>query len=327
LGAAGVLLPVDAADWGRAAVLVRTQTHRGRVMRLTNLRHGAGGQLVLLQDITLEAALERQATQLNAALQQAQARLVERETLASLGGLVAGVAHEINTPIGIGVTAITHLAQDLAGLGAAFAAGQLKRSALAAFLTEAEEAVGLVQANLERAAALVTSFKMVSADQTSQELRDYVLGDYLRDVVNSLGPRLKQTGVGVALDCPPGLVMYGAPGALAQVVTNFITNALTHAFAPGAPGSIVIAVRHEGERVRLRVADNGRGMSAQECQAAFRPFFTTRRHAGGTGLGLSIVHQLVTGVLRGRIELTSAPGQGTTFLIDLPLDFEATDPS
>ncbi|GAA4255723.1 hypothetical protein GCM10022293_43530 [Azospirillum formosense] len=258
-------------------------------------------------------------------LRQTQRSLVQAEKLASLGALVAGVAHEINTPVGVGVTAASHLCEQARQFKAGLADGQLRRRDLEEFVDRVEEGGSIILGNLERACTLVQSFKQVAVDQTSEVLRPFELRGYLDGVLGSLAPQLKGTGHRVTLDCPDGLVMDSYPGALSQVVSNLVINALLHAFRPDVPGTIAITARTDGPlpagatSLVLDVADDGRGIPPDHIERIFEPFFTTRRAEGGSGLGLHIVHNIVTGTLGGRIAVASQPGAGCRFTLHLPL--------
>lgn len=253
-------------------------------------------------------------------LRAAQESLIQAEAMASLGQLVAGVTHDLNTPIGIGVTAASHLTHEVKRMRAAFDGNALRKSQLAEFFSLLDETSRLITANMERAAELVQSFKRVAVDQSSGARRRFDLADYLGEIIHSLGPRLKRSGVTVGLSCPPDIAMDSFPGALSQVMTNLIVNALVHAYDDGAtPGVIDIAAAPAAdERVAIAVTDHGVGMSAEQLARVFEPFYSTRRDRGGSGLGLHIVQTLATGPLGGRVEVASQPGAGTAFTVTLP---------
>ena len=253
-------------------------------------------------------------------LQRTQKSLVQAEKLASLGALVAGVAHEINTPVGIGVTAASYLGELTRQFRRGTAEGTLRRRDLEDFIDRIDEATSMILANLERACTLVQSFKQVAVDQTSEARRPFDLRGYLEGVLGSLAPQMKRTPHRVTLDCPDSITMDSYPGALSQVVSNLVINALVHAFQPNRPGSIAIVVRREGtSRVVLDFTDDGRGIPPENLERIFEPFFTTRRTEGGSGLGLHIVYNIVAGTLGGRIGVASEPGAGCRFSINLPL--------
>jgi len=245
--------------------------------------------------------------------------LTQAEKLASLGRLVAGVAHELNTPIGIALTAISHLEDVVAALDKAVATGKLTRTQLTEHQDTLRDSAHLVHSNIGRAADLVQSFKRVAVDQASEERRDFLLGTYIDEVLQSLAPRLRGEPHRIRVECPTGIHMDSYPGALFQVLTNLIINALIHAFEPQTQGTITILVRELPEdQVELRFQDDGRGVPAAHMDRLFEPFFTTNRAQGGSGLGLHIVFNLVTQSLRGSISVTSAEGRGTCFTLTLP---------
>lgn len=254
-------------------------------------------------------------------LRLTQNRLVQQEKHASLGQLVAGVAHEINTPLGVAFTLATHLEEERDEVARAFSAGELTRLSMSQFLEKLEEGLRIMTGNLQRAAELVRSFKQVSADRSSEATRTVDLAAYLADVVRSLDPMLRERRVKVAIDAQPGLMLTTMPGLLSQVVTNLVQNAVVHGFAGvGAPQILIAAGRAGTDRLAIAITDNGVGMPGEIQVKAFDPFFTTKRDSGGTGLGLHIVHNLVTGALGGDIDLASIPGHGTRFLIHLPVN-------
>ncbi|MGH8481977.1 MAG: two-component regulator propeller domain-containing protein [Nevskiaceae bacterium] len=251
-------------------------------------------------------------------LKLAQSQLVQSEKLASLGSLVAGVAHEINTPVGVGVTAASTLQEWAGRLAAQHRDGKLTRSELERFIAVSSDSTQILMTNLQRAAELIRSFKQVAVDQSSGERRRFLLKAYLDEILRSLAPRVNRTGHGVAVDCPETLELDSYPGALAQILTNLITNSLTHAFPDGRRGTLSISAREDAGSVVLRYADDGIGIPPDNLRRIYDPFFTTRRGAGGSGLGMHIVYNLVTQLLGGKIELTSEVGQGTRVVVGIP---------
>jgi PAS domain S-box-containing protein len=266
----------------------------------------------------LNGDLERRVAARTRELEEAQEQLIESEKMAALGGLVAGLAHEINTPLGVGLTAASHLRDRVLATRRALERGALKRAELEALLADGEESAGLVVANLTRTADLVRSFKRGSVDQCSEERRTFDLGESLAEVVASLRPQYRRRPLRVVVDCPPGVSVDSLPGAVAQIVTNLVQNALLHAFGPDEPGTIRIAAAANGDDVELVYTDDGRGMDDAVRRRVFDPFFTTRRREGGSGLGMHIVYNLVTGALGGHIACASRPGEGTTFRMTFP---------
>jgi len=252
-------------------------------------------------------------------LRETQASLIEAEKLAALGRLVAGVAHEVNNPVGISLTVASALERKAANFAAEVERGDLRRSSLNDFLNTSRDASSQLVANLNRAAELIQSFKQVAADRNYSDQRNFDLADLTEQVVMSLRPGLRKHNLTLNVDCQPNLIMNSYPGPYGQVLTNLFLNAVAHAFPDGRPGIIEIQARASGkDNVEIIFADNGCGMSLDVRRRAFDPFFTTRRDQGGTGLGLHIVYSIVTNRLGGRLDLDSAPGNGTRIQILLP---------
>ncbi len=260
-------------------------------------------------------------------LRLTQAQLVEAEKLASLGSLVAGVSHEINTPIGVCVTAASYLSGHARELRSRYQEEKLDTGALETFLGQIEEAGVILERNLGRAAELIRSFKQVAVDRSSNLKRRFRLAEFIEELLSSLRPQLRHSRIVIEVDCDPDIELHSMPGALSQVLTNLLQNAQIHAFDKDQPGHVLIACRQQDGRLVLRFSDDGRGMAEDNLKRIFDPFFTTRRGAGGTGLGLSVTYNLVTQALGGRIQVSSQPGEGTQFELDLPLevDNEAAD--
>lgn len=266
----------------------------------------------------LRRAKERADTALSD-LRQTQDDLIQYEKLASLGQLVAGVAHEINTPVGIALTTATSMSAEAKEFGDAASSGKLLRSEFERFVARIVEGSHLLQTNLNRAAELVYSFKQVAVDQTSGERRTFPLDTWLNELLTSLSPVLRKSGHEVKIECREGLEMDTYPGALAQVVTNLVMNAVSHAYDEDQAGHMQLRVEELKKRwLRFTFADDGRGIPEENHERIFEPFFTTGRAHGSTGLGLHIVYNLVTNSLQGRIDLESEVGKGTIFVIDLP---------
>lgn len=251
-------------------------------------------------------------------LEQAQDQLVHAEKMAALGGLVAGVAHEINTPLGIGVTAASYLEQETRRLGVELEEKRLTAESLHRFRQSALESCQLILRNLMRADKLVKSFKQVAVDQSSEQRRRIDLAGYIAEIMSSLHPSLKRTQHVVDIQVPEGLELETYPGALYQIVVNFVMNSLLHAFPNRNDGHITISAQRIGEQVVLRYRDDGVGMSDEVRRKIFEPFFTTRRGEGGSGLGMHIVWNLATQALKGSIIVESAPGAGTAFELRFP---------
>src|SRR6202043_2231173 len=253
-------------------------------------------------------------------LNTAQQNLIDAERLAALGGLVAGVAHEVNNPIGISLTVASSFSRRAEMFEAELkSASPLRRSQLEEFVRTSRDAAQQLVANLHRAGELIQSFKQVAVDRSHAERRLFRLSEGTDQIIASLGPGLKRASSGLSADLPDGLAIDGYPGSYGQILTNLFLNAVNHAFADGRSGTISISARPRGhDDVEIIFADNGAGMTPDVQRQAFDPFFTTRRNEGGTGLGLHIVYNLVTQQLGGRMMLDSRLGQGTTFRIIMP---------
>lgn len=272
----------------------------------------------LLEDVRLSERSLRNALD---ELKETQNRLVHSEKMAALGQLVAGVAHEINTPIGIALTAITYLSEQTGEVGRALNDGTMKKSMLEDYLQTADNSVGMVQSNIHRAVNLIQSFKQIAVDQTSEARRNFRLKGFLDELLTSLHPEFKRSGHEVKLECGVNPAMSSYPGALGQVVTNLVKNAMVHAYDEGQNGQIRIIVDQPLEAgLRLLIKDDGKGIPADILPRIFDPFFTTKRNTGGSGLGLQIVHNLVSERLGGELTVDSIVGKGTEFSVRIPLN-------
>jgi signal transduction histidine kinase len=253
-------------------------------------------------------------------LQDAQRSLIEAEKFAALGGLVAGVAHEVNNPVGISLTVASSFARRCAQFSDEIADGAVRRSKLEEFIAGSHEAAKQLVTNLNRAADLIQSFKQVAADRSQAERRVFDLREATEHLIVSLRPALRHSSILFAVEVPAGIAMNSYPGPYGQVLTNLVLNALTHAFPDRRSGALRLAAKRLGsDQVEIEFADDGAGMSEEVQRRAFEPFFTTRRNRGGTGLGLHIVYNLVTRRLGGSLRLESEPGRGAVFRIRLPL--------
>ena len=268
------------------------------------------------------AELERANDELSNAmetLQRTQQDLLAAEKMASLGSLVAGIAHELNTPIGNSLLASTSLSERVATFVAQVDGGTLRKADVKLHLEELTLASGLIASSLHRAANLISSFKQVAVDQTSDQRREFDLLLALQDTLATYRPLLQRANCSATLDVPEGLTLDSYPGSLYQVVNNLINNALVHAFDQRSRGSIVIRATDSGDgHVALQFIDDGNGMDDDVQRHVFDPFFTTKMGQGGTGLGMNIVYNIVTGVLGGRIQIKSQPGMGTTVHVLIP---------
>jgi signal transduction histidine kinase len=262
-------------------------------------------------------------------LQETQNFLIEAEKLAALGRLVAGVAHEINNPVGTCLTVASALELRTAAFAVDVVQGNLRRSRLNEFLELSRVASSQLIANLNHAAELIQSFKQVATDRKYANQRIFNLGDLTDQIAMSLRPGLGKQNLTLNVECQRDLSMNSYPGPYGQVLTNLFLNSIAHAFPDGEGGIVDIKVRASGkDNVEVVFSDDGCGMSLDVKRQAFDPFFTTRRDQGGTGLGLHIVHTIVTNCLGGRLKLDSEPGEGTKIRIILPrVAPKATSPS
>jgi len=253
-------------------------------------------------------------------LQRAQNELVQSEKLAALGSLVAGIAHELNTPVGNSLMAASTLEDYSRDIAAAVGAGALKRSMLDQFLQDNKTATDILVRNLRRASELITSFKQVAVDQASAQRRTFQLSEVVKEILITLGPTLKKTPFVIDSNIDDSIELDSYPGALGQVLVNLINNALIHGLSGMEHGKIgLYAFPYTSGWIELTLSDNGHGIAAEHLPRIFDPFFTTRLGQGGSGLGLNIVHNLVTGVLGGKLDVASQLGWGVRFAIRLPL--------
>ncbi|MEW6990300.1 sensor histidine kinase [Colwelliaceae bacterium 6441] len=252
-------------------------------------------------------------------LHQFQGQLVESEKMASLGDMVAGVAHEVNTPIGLGVTASTLLSDRLNEIKTSFDDKTLKSSQLKRFLNEGQENVGIIYRNLKRAAELISSFKKVAVDQSSEDFREFNFDEFLQELLVTLGPQIKDTPYQINLNCPKDLIIVSKPGPINQIMFNLILNSIIHGFDHREHGEIDITVMKLGEQLNIIYQDDGVGIAPSIKDKIFEPFTTTKRGEGGSGLGLHLVYNLVTQALGGSIRLDSEPEKGAVFEINFPI--------
>ena len=256
----------------------------------------------------------------NAKLHEALHHIERSEPLAALGAMIAGMAHELNTPMGNATLLVSALTEQVNKLGSTLSGNQVRRSELTNFVQTAGEACAMLQRNVFRASELVADFKQVSADQTSLRRREFDLAELIAETLHTIAPTYKHKPVSVRTEVPTGIRLDSFPGALEQVITNLVNNAVLHGLDEHYALTITITAEllADGSQVKLTVRDNGRGMSADVVARAFQAFFTTRLGRGGTGLGLHLVNKLVHETLAGRLTLHSQPGQGTCFEIVLP---------
>ncbi len=251
-------------------------------------------------------------------LEESQTRLVQREKMASLGELVAGVAHEINTPLGVGITSVSYLGDELALLQKNYQDGELTEPNLKEFLSNAQKSVGITQINLNRAATLVSSFKQVAVDQSSNNVRTIHLKQYMDEMILSLNSQSKQTRHQISVKCPEDLICTCDAGALNQVISNLVINSFVHGFEDVDDGCINIDISLQGEDIKLIYQDDGAGVAAEQVGKIFDPFFTTKRGQGACGLGAHIIYNQINQNLGGQVKVSCMPSEGLYYEIIFP---------
>ena len=299
--------------------MIVQQIHRARIKisQQSQSLHATVAELQNMQDSLTRRSQELMTA--NAYLRSAQRQLVEAEKMAALGSLVAGISHEVNTPLGISITAVTTMAAATEELKEQYALGPFRRSAFDGYLRIVTESNELIVGNLHRVDELMQSFKHVAVDQITSDRRTFCLKQYLEEVVRSLEPKLRTGRHTIQIEVDEDLRLVSYPGAFAQIITNLVINSLVHGYLDRQEGKIYIGARRRGDRLHLQYHDDGVGIAAEHLGRIYEPFFTTARDRGGTGLGLHIVYNLVTQRLKGFIRHESAPAQGVTFFLDLPL--------
>jgi len=260
-------------------------------------------------------------------LKHTQEQLIQTEKMAALGGLVAGISHEINTPIGTSVTSASSIEESFKAIEKAYNSDSLSQDNFSAHLDHTREGLDILNKNLRRASELIRSFKRVAVDQTSEEWREINLGKYTNEIITSLNPRLKSTGIQIDNHIPDNFKIYTNPGAIYQVISNLILNSIIHGFTDQpkavdntlASPTITISATIEDNLLHLTYKDNGNGMDTKLLAKVFDPFFTTKRGQGGSGLGMNIVYNSITSQLKGRVRADSKPGIG--FLVEMKIPF------
>jgi signal transduction histidine kinase len=253
-------------------------------------------------------------------LKKTQKELIQKEKMASLGGLVAGIAHEINTPLGICVTGVSHLQEEYKIIKSAIENNTLTEENLNYFFEDVEEVLEILQTNTVRGAELVNSFKQVAVDQSSNDVRSINLYNYINDIVLSLRPTLKRSPVDIEVKCPHELNIDVNAGAVSQIISNLILNSIKHGFELDQPGKILIECYEKKNVIFIKYLDNGIGVDEEALKVLFEPFYTTKRGEGGSGLGTQLVYNLVTSVLKGKITVQSQLGKGLGYLIKFAKD-------
>jgi signal transduction histidine kinase/ligand-binding sensor domain-containing protein len=251
-------------------------------------------------------------------LQQTQEQLIESEKMAALGGLVAGVAHEINTPVGITITAASGLIEETKKMADLYKENKISRAEFKDYLNSTNQSVKLILSNMERTATMIQSFKQVSVDQSTENRRNFKLKSYTEDVIRSLYPKLKNRKIDINVNIDEELEIDSYPGAYSQIITNLVLNSITHGFDEKHEGMIELKVINKKRELVMEYKDNGKGIYKENLKRIFNPFFTTNKKVG-TGLGLHIVYNLVTLKLKGSIECSSKPDEGVLFKIQIPL--------
>lgn len=248
-------------------------------------------------------------------LNRAQERLLDAEKMAVLGALSAEVSHEINTPIGVSITSTSFLADLLTNLKRDVEEQKLSKRGLDEFTNNAEQSVTLLMNNLNRASELITSYKQVAVDQTSNKIRQLNLAKYIDEIIHSLHPKLKKTNHSINVDCPSDLIVHCHAGAISQIFTNLIINSIIHGFEGMNRGKINISVKMQNKCVEIKYEDDGIGMPEADLDKLFDPFFTTKAGKGGTGLGTHIIYNLVTDTLNGSVVAETRQPSGLSFTI------------
>lgn len=269
----------------------------------------------------LEELVERRSQE----LKKAQKDFIEQEKMASLGGLVAGVSHEINTPMGIALTAATSMEDECRLVSGKLEENQLKRSELQKYLDKADSSLKIILGSLERACELIVSFKQVAVDQTSEQRRQFDMNTLLQDIERALHSLYATEGHQLDIDCPRDIKLDSYPGAVFQVFTNLINNSIVHGFSDEKQGKITIKVTEAENKIIIRYCDDGIGMTTEVQEKAFEPFFTTKLGVGGSGLGLHLVYNYISQVLGGKITIDAYAAKGFACFIEVPLTAPSKD--
>ena len=288
-----------------------------------------GAVAVFFRDITERIKIQKEIQALNEELEdkvrkrtkdleETRDRLIEAEKMSSLGRLVAGVAHEINTPVGICKTGISFIEENIAEMKRVFIDGELTLARFEEFLETMRESAASSHKSIDKASSLIKSFKDVAVDQNVEEKRFFNVGEYVGEVLLSLHNRIKNTSCDIDVSCPPDLIAYNRPGALFQIITNLVMNTLMHGLTDDRCGSVFLSFERIGDAIRFRYTDDGPGLSEEGRRKIFEPFYTTKRALGGTGLGMNIVYNLAKRTLGGKITCPENPEGGFVCEITFP---------
>ena len=290
-----------------------SRTYQAHLERITNeLEERVKDRTIALQD-----SLDQ--------LENAQSQLIESEKMSALGNLVAGVAHEVNTPLGISITAASIFKNEIKVIQDQINEEKLTKSALHNFIETITEADDILIKNLDRAALLIKNFKKISVDQSSEDIRDFELNSYMQEILTTFKSELRHRPVSLEIKFKDDAIsMHSYPGAIAQIVINMLQNTLVHAFDEQQEGKISIQTQKQGDKARIIFSDDGKGLDKSIADKIFEPFITTKRNEGGTGLGLNITYNLVTQQLKGTVRIDSEHKKGTSFIIEIPCELVST---
>ncbi len=314
-----LLLAVEQIQQGKQDVKVTIESKN----EFTTLGHSFNKMALEIQHKSAELSqandtLEQKVHDRTHELADAQQQLIMAEKMASLGQLVAGVAHEINTPLGNSITALSFIHDSQKKVKALYDEQKLTSSDFGQFLKDSNESMTLMESNLRKASELVKTFKNVAVNQSVEELVEFCVSEHVNEVLLTLRPQLKKTQIEISLDIKPNLVITSYPGAYYHIISNMIINSLRHAFVDNS-GHIQLSVRLESDHILIKYEDDGKGMESEVLNRIFDPFYTTKRGEGGTGLGLYMTYNIITQQLDGEVEVHSTPGKGTRFDISLPV--------
>ncbi len=257
-------------------------------------------------------------TELKNKLSLMEKQLIKNQKMASLGSLVAGVAHEVSTPIGLGVTGMSHFIDQTHELKKLFETQEMTQEDFESYLRDAEKTADIVYTNLINAKNTIQSFKRVSVDQSSEAKRKFELGEYIDEITISLHNKIKHTNIKISNQVDKNILINSFAGSFAHIFTNLIMNSLIHGFAEGESGEVIICATQDNTNIYIDYSDNGAGISSENIDKIYDAFFTTKADEGGSGLGMQIIHSLITKQLQGSISVKSKMGEGVLFNIILP---------